>query len=112
LNTGQPEKALEKLEQSVKMDNSAHARTQIAEAYAQMGRWQDALDALATGQILDPNFPFLYVDRGKIHLKTLHCAEAVEDFRTALKIAVPGDSANGEAMRYLPQAEACAAGRH
>jgi len=112
LNTGQPEKALEKLEQSVKMDNSAHARTQIAEAYAQMRRWPEALDSVDMAQKLDPNSAFVYMERGKIHLATFRCAEAVEDLRTALKAARPGDPAIDQATRYLPQAEACAAGRH
>jgi tetratricopeptide (TPR) repeat protein len=94
------------------MDNSAHARTQIAEAFAQMERWQEALDSLDMAQKLEPGFPFIYVVRGMIHLKTGQCAEAVADLKAALKVAVPGDSAYDQAMRYLPQAEACAAGRH
>jgi protein O-mannosyl-transferase len=110
LNVGKPQLALEKFQASVKLDNSAHAQTQIAEAYAQMERWPEALDALATGQKLEPNFPFLYVVRGMIHLKTGPCAEAVRDLRTALKLAVPGEAAYEQATRYLPQAEACAAG--
>jgi len=112
LNVGKPELALEKFQQSVKMDNSAHARTQIAEAFAQMERWQEALDSLDMAQKLEPGFPFIYVVRGMIHLKTGQCAEAVADLKAALKVAVPGDSAYDQAMRYLPQAEACAAGRH
>jgi tetratricopeptide (TPR) repeat protein len=111
LNVGKPELALEKFRKSVKMDESAHARTQIAEALAQMQRWQEALDSLAAAQQIDPNFPFIYVDRGKIHLATGQCADAVADLKTALKVAVHGDSAIEEAQRYLPQAEACAAGR-
>jgi tetratricopeptide (TPR) repeat protein len=110
LNTGKPELALEKFQQSVKMDNSAHARTQIAEAYAQMQRWQEALDSLDVAQKLEPGFPFIYVDRGKIHLATGKCAEALGDLTTALKVAVPGDPAIDQARRYLPQAEACAGG--
>jgi tetratricopeptide (TPR) repeat protein len=112
LNVGKPELALAKFQESVKMDNSAHARTDIAEAYAQMERWQDALDSLDMAQKLEPGFPFLYVVRGMIHLKTGQCAEAVRDLRDALKIAVPGDPAIDQAMQYLPQAEACAAGGH
>jgi len=111
LNTGQPELALEKFQQSVKMDNSAHARTQIAEALAQMERWQEALDSLDMAQKLEPGFAYTYVVRGKIHLKTGHCAEAVDDLKTALKVGVPGDPAYDQATLFLPQAEACVAGR-
>ena len=110
LNTGQPEKALAKFEQAAKMENGAHAQTQIAAAYAQMQRWQDALAALAEAQRVDPGFPFTYVERGKVHLVNGQCAEAVEDLKTALTLSAPGDPAQDEAKRYLPQAEACAAG--
>ncbi len=109
LNVGKPELALEKFQQSVKMDNSAHARTQIAEAYAQMQRWQEALDSLDMAQKIEPGFAYIYVVRGKIHFATGKCAEAVGDFAAALKAAGPGDIAIGEAQRYLPQAQSCAA---
>jgi hypothetical protein len=112
LNIGQPEKALAKFQQATRVDNSAHAWTQVAEAYAQMKRWQDALDSLAMAQKLDASFPFVYVDRGKVHLTTGQCADAVQDFKTALKMAPPGDPANDQARLYLPRAEACAAGAH
>jgi len=110
LNIGKPELALEKFQQSIKMDNSAHARTQIAEAFAQMQRWQEALDSVDIAQKLEPDSGFVYLERGKIHLATGRCAEAVVDFKTALKVAVPGDPAYDQAAVYLPQAQACAAG--
>jgi tetratricopeptide (TPR) repeat protein len=112
LNDGQTEKALAKFQAAAALDNSAHAWTQVAEAYGKMGRWQEALDALAVAQTRDASFTFIPVDRGKIHLATGRCAEAVEDFQQALKIAVHGDPANDQARQYLPRAEACAAGAH
>jgi tetratricopeptide (TPR) repeat protein len=110
LNDGQPEKALAKFQQATMLDNSAHAWTQVAEAYGKMARWQEALDALAVAVSRDASFPYSYVSRGKVHLVTGRCAEAVLDFKKALELAPAGDPANDQARQYLPRAEACAAG--
>ena len=110
LNDGQPEKALAKFQQAAMLDNSAHAWTQVAEAYGKMARWQEALDALAMAVSRDASFPYTYVSRGKVHLATGRCAEAVLDFKKALELAPVGDPANDQARQYLPRAEACAAG--
>ena len=112
LDSGQTEKALEKFQQSAAVEKTAHVYTQIAAAYAKMSRWQEALDALSTAQTLDPNFAYIYVYRGKIHLATGQCAAAVVDYRMALKVALAGDPAQDAAREDLPKAEACAAGTH
>jgi tetratricopeptide (TPR) repeat protein len=112
LNTGQPELALAKFQESRKIENSAHVWTQIAEAYATMKRFDDALAALAEAQKLDAGFPFLYIDRGKIYKLIGRCAEAVQELQKALQMTSPGDPAQDMARQFLPQAEACASGAH
>jgi tetratricopeptide (TPR) repeat protein len=112
MNTGQPELALAKFQASQKVENSAHVWTDIAEAYANLKRWPEALAALGEAQKLDPGFGLLYVDRGRIHMGNGECAGAVLDFRAALAATAPGDPAQEQARLYLAQAEKCAAGGH
>ena len=109
-HTGKPEKALEKFQESARMEPGARAQTQVAEAYAQMQRWQEALDALDQAEKTDAAFPNIFLDRGKIRLATGRCAEAVAELRKAQKLADRSDPVYDLAVQTLPQAEACAAG--
>jgi tetratricopeptide (TPR) repeat protein len=55
-------------------------------AYAQQSRWAEALQALATAEKLDPNFPDTYTYRGKIYLNANQVPAAIQEYRRALAI--------------------------
>jgi Tfp pilus assembly protein PilF len=68
------------------MQPTAHIYTQIGMAYAQQSRWAEALQALATAERLDSNFPDTYVYRGKLYLNTNQVPAAIREYRHALQI--------------------------
>ena len=82
----QPDLALAKLRQSAAMHANPQVYTQIAKVYAGQQRWADALDALAVGEKLDPNFAITYLFRGKVYLNSNRPADAIAQYRRALAI--------------------------
>ena len=83
---GQFDQALTKFQQAALMRPTAHFYTQIGMAYAQQSRWAEALQALATAEKLDPQFPDTYSYRGKIYLNTNQVPAAIQEYRRALAI--------------------------
>jgi tetratricopeptide (TPR) repeat protein len=80
------DQALAKFQQAALMQPTAHIYTQIGMAYAQQSRWLEALQALATAEKLDPQFPDTYVYRGKIYLNANQVPAAIQEYRRALAI--------------------------
>ena len=103
----QPDLALAKLNQAVLLPpptnvSPANVYAQIARVYAERSRWAEALQALATAEKLDPQFPDTYVYRGKVYLNANQVPAAVQEYRRALAI----DSTLEDARHDLAIAEA------
>jgi protein O-mannosyl-transferase len=97
-----PEEALAKLRQAAQMEPTADAYTDIAMVYANRARWAEALDALNTGEKINTNFPWLYVNRAGVYFKLNQLPAAIADYRHALAI----DPSNQPALKGLADAEA------
>jgi protein O-mannosyl-transferase len=82
----QPELALAKLREAIKLEASPQVYTQIAKVYAGSEHWPEALDALASAEKADPNYAITYIFRGKVFLKTNRPAEAIAQYQRALKL--------------------------
>jgi len=104
----QPELALAKLHQAAAMEATAQVYTQIALVHAKRSQWNEALDALATAEKLDPNFALTYAYRGKIHIKTNQPAQAIQDLERALAL----DPNFPDARQDLAVARALAGAAH
>jgi tetratricopeptide (TPR) repeat protein len=98
---GRPEEALAKLEQAAAIEQSAHVYSLIGMVRAKQGRREQALEALAVAEKLDPNFAMLYVYRGHIYAQAGDDAAAAGQYRRALAI----DPSLGVARESLLAAE-------
>ena len=87
-----PDAALEKLRQAIALEKTAHAYATMAKVYAQQNQRQEALDALAEAEKLDPRFEVTYVYRGNVYLMANDYAKAAVEFRRALALN-PADMA-------------------
>lgn len=83
---GHPEIAVTKLKQAADTINDAHVYQQLGSEYGRMGKYPEALDALATAVRLDPQFSMTYFTRGNVYLSEGNKAQAVEDYRRALAL--------------------------
>ena len=54
---GNSQQAIAKLQQAAALQPNAHVYSQIGMEYGKMGKYPEALDALATAQQLDPASP-------------------------------------------------------
>jgi len=75
-----------KLREAAALEPKAHVYTQIAMVYAKQSRWQEALEALAQAERLNPNYDMIYDNRGGIRARTNDLAGAEADYRRALAI--------------------------
>jgi tetratricopeptide (TPR) repeat protein len=82
----QPQMALAKLQEAAALDSTAHVYTQIAKVYGEQSHWNEALNALATAEKLDPKFATVYAYRGLIYAGTNRFADAVAEFQHALAL--------------------------
>jgi Tfp pilus assembly protein PilF len=83
---GKPEIAIAKLQQAALLVKSAHVYQQLGNEYGRMGRYPEALDALATAVKLDPKFSMTYFTRGNVYLSEGNKPQAAEDYRHALRL--------------------------
>ncbi len=51
-----PDDAVAKLQQAAALEPTAHVYSQIGMVYAKQRRWDEALEALATAEKIDPSF--------------------------------------------------------
>jgi tetratricopeptide (TPR) repeat protein len=84
--TNEPDLAVAKLREAAALEPKAHVYTQIAMVYAKRSRWQEALEALAQAEKLNPNYDMIYDNRGGIRARTNDLAGAEADYRHALAI--------------------------
>ena len=97
----QPDLALAKLRQAAQMEATGHVYSQIGMVYAKRSQWTEALEALATAEKLEPNFPATQLYRGKIYIATNQPALAV----ASLQRAVALDPGLAEARQELARAQ-------
>jgi tetratricopeptide (TPR) repeat protein len=83
---GRPQEALARLEQAAAMEKSAHVYSLIGMVQGKQGRREQALEALAAAERLDPNFAMLYVYRGHVYAAAGQDAAAAGEYRRALAI--------------------------
>jgi len=81
-----PDLALAKLRQAAQMEPTGHVYSQIGMVYAKRSQWAEALDALATGEKIEPQFAITYLYRGKIYIATNLPAQAVANLERALSL--------------------------
>jgi len=97
---GNSEQALATLQKAVASRPNAHVYSQIGMEYGKMGKYAEALDALATAEKLNPRFAMTYFYLGNIHSIQGNRAQAVEDYRRVLALD-PGNEPALEALARL-----------
>jgi tetratricopeptide (TPR) repeat protein len=97
----QPDQAVAKLRQALRLKPTAHGYSQLGMIFGKNGKYTEALEALAMAATIDPRFDMTYVYRGDVHLSAGDPAAAVQDFRLALAI----NPRNDKAMHDLTIAE-------
>ena len=83
---GKLDQALEKLQAAAAMEQNAHVYQTIGYVYGKMGKYPEALAALATSQKLDAGFPMTYYTRGNVFEEEGNRAEAAAEYRHALAL--------------------------
>ncbi len=83
---GQQDQALARLREAAATEPTAHVYSQIAKVYGERQQWNEALQALARSQQIDPSFAATYAYRGIIYLNTNRPAEAIPEFEHSLAL--------------------------
>jgi tetratricopeptide (TPR) repeat protein len=83
---GQSEEAIAKLNQAVQLAPTAHIYSQIGMVNAKHGNFQEALQALAQAEKIDPSYDMTYVYRGLIYEKGGDKAAAALEYKRALEL--------------------------
>jgi protein O-mannosyl-transferase len=83
---GNTAQALAKFQEAAALHPSAHTYSQIGMEYGRMGKYPEALDALATAQRLEPRFAMTYYYFGNVHEVQGDLAQARADYQRVLKL--------------------------
>jgi tetratricopeptide (TPR) repeat protein len=83
---GNVDEALVKLRQAATLEPGVHAYEEIGTLCAKHDRFSEALEAFATGEKFDPNYPFLYANRGALYEKMRQYIPAIENYKRALAL--------------------------
>jgi len=83
---GNMQEALAKLRQAAAQEQTAHVYSQIGKEYGRMGKYPEALDALAAAQRLNPRFAMTYYYLGNIHFIQGNPAQALADYQHVLAL--------------------------
>jgi len=102
-NLNQPDQALDKLHQAADLKASGVVWVDIATVYANRSDWPKALGALDTAQQIEPNFPEIYVNRGKIFLALHQLDAAVRELQHARVLDPPNEDARTYLLRALQE---------
>lgn len=97
---GHPQQAVAKLQQAAAQHADGHVYSQIGMEYGKMGKYPEALDALATAQRLDPGFAMTYYYLGNIHAIQGNPAQAREDYQRVLTLD-PNNAPAREALARM-----------
>ena len=101
-DAGKTKEALDKLNQAAQLHPDAHIYSQVARAYARSKQYDQAMEALAQVQRLDPNFDMGYVYRGNIYLDQRDPVRAAAEYNHALAIN-PNNRSALEGLRLANQ---------
>jgi len=88
-----PGEALSRLEDALRLEQSAHAWSLMGMVRAKQGDYDRALEALAAGEKLDPRFTMIYVYRGNVHMARQDWDAAVVEYEKALAVEPKDDAA-------------------
>jgi len=99
---GKTDEALEKFKQAAEIEKNAHVYSQIGMEYGKMGKYPEALDALATAEKLDPRFAMTYYTRGNVYESQGNKAQAAEEYQRALVLDAQLDLAR-DALKRVSQ---------
>ena len=83
---GQSSQALTRLEDALKLEQSAHAWSLLGMVRAKSGDYSAALEALANSEKINPRFTMTFVYRGNVHLARREWDLAIAEFQKALAI--------------------------
>ncbi len=83
---GNQQQAIAKLQQAAAEHPDGHLYSQIGMEYGKIGKYPEALDALATAQRLDPGFAMTYYYLGNIHAIQGNPVQAREDYQHVLAL--------------------------
>jgi tetratricopeptide (TPR) repeat protein len=97
-----PSDALARLNDALRVENSAHAWSLLGMVHAKQGDFDKALSALDNAQRQNPSFPMTYAYRGNVHLARREWLLAIPQFEQALKL----EPANPVASQGLTRARA------
>ena len=93
--------AVAKLRDAIKINPTAHAYALIGMVYGKRGRADEALEALATAEKLDPNFEMTYVYRGNVYATTGQMPLAIAEYQRAVTL----NPSNTTAQQALAMAQ-------
>ncbi|MBC8167166.1 MAG: hypothetical protein H7Y20_15010 [Bryobacteraceae bacterium] len=91
--TDKPEDAVKKLREAYAIAPAALIQAQIGMIYGKRGRTEEAMQALAEAEKLDPRFEMIYVYRGNLFAARQDYASAAAWYRHALAINPNNDAA-------------------
>lgn len=97
---GNTQEAIRKLQQAAAKEQTAHVYSQIGKEYGRMGKYPEALDALATAQRLDPGFAMTYYYLGNVHFIQGNQAQALADYQRVVALD-PGNEPAREALARM-----------
>jgi Tfp pilus assembly protein PilF len=97
---GNPQQAIAKLQQAAAEHPDGHLYSQIGMEYGKIGKYPEALEALATAQRLDPSFAMTYYYLGNIHAIQGNPAQAREDYQHVLALD-PHNAPAAEALARM-----------
>lgn len=83
---GKTDEALAKFKQAAGMERDAHIYQTIGNEYGKMGKYPEALEALATAQTLDPRFAMTYYTRGNVYEQQGNRAQAAQEYQHAARL--------------------------
>ena len=83
---GNSAQAIAKFQEAATRHPSAHMYSQLGREYGKIGKYPEALDALAMAQRLEPGFAMTYYTLGDVHQAQGDLAQAREDYQHALAL--------------------------
>src|SRR5581483_6456427 len=99
---GQPNAAIEKIQQAIDLKPAAHAYTQLAMVYGKHGDYDKALLALDAAQKRRPTYDMIYYYRGSVYAHQGNYAGAIAQYQVGLGLN-PRNNVIREALERLRQ---------
>ena len=78
--------AIDKIQQALQLQPTAHAWTQLAMVYGKRGDYEQGLAALDSAARLDPNYDMIYFYRGTIFVRQGKYAQAASEYQRGLAL--------------------------